>query len=646
MNLPRFTADFAVYRTRNVYREFGQHAVAFSHASGSEAADALPMAPVCPVGGCPVKIVPCDPPECTGGESCCLVRTEFSGGFKVEYFACEDLKTSITNCGFCGHSCGTGEVCCNGTCVNTLAAGYNCTQCGCARGMTCQNGSCECPAGSTNCNGTCTNLASDLFNCGSCGNACPDLGNTLCVNGKCQCTVPGDIICNAACTNPFADSKNCGACGNACNQVDGFCCISAKCTFTDMQRDPNNCGLCGNRCPSGCCSFGSCADLFNDPANCGVCNKVCNSGCCVEGTCADLSNDSKNCGTCGKVCASGCCFQGKCADLVNDPNNCGSCGNVCANGCCVDSKCADFSTDPNNCGSCGNVCPGGSCCENGNCTTVPSLSSVSSNPSGNCNSSTSTNFYLAGANCENLSNLTVSLRVSPTQNLSSTDGFQLQLNAVPPPGNPNQINWMQYSFAVDLSVLPVGGSLNAEVEYWTLQGSSECIIFSNQKVKDCCSNANCCSCSLWDELFGSCCSTQMAFLPSPYTIPAGYVLTINLSTDPNSGNVTQANFSMRDNNNVQVASYAVPIPQNAQAPVQSFQVVAVGNAGCSTANFNPGGGELVYSVAFDDQLCVQGANIKCPGNNSFGGFTGESSNATYGLMSGCCDQTLSQTLTT
>jgi hypothetical protein len=241
--------------------------------------------------------------------------------------------------------------------------------------------------------------------------------------------------------------------------------------------------------------------------------------------------------------------------------------------------------------------------------------------------------------------LTVSLKVSPTQNLTSTDGFQLQLNAVPPPGNPNQLNWMQYSFAVAGDALLDLGVLNAEVEYWTSQGS-ECIVFSNQKVKDCCSNSNCCSCSLWDELFGTCCSTQMSLLPSINTIPAGYTLTFNLSTDPNSGNVTQANFSMRDNNNVQVSSYAVPIPQNAQAPVQSFQVVAVGNAGCANASFNPGGGELVYSVDFDDQLCVQGATIKCPGNNSFGGFTGESSNATYGLMSGCCDQTLSQTLTT
>lgn len=634
MYLPQFTAELAVYPTRNVYREFGQN-TAFAQAPAADADQMVkpPAAPVCSVHGCPVRVFPCDPPECTRGETCCLTSVQYSGGYKNEYYGCANLETSREHCGVCDRACAIGEVCCNGSCIDTASTGYNCEECGCANGMTCQSGTCRCPVGQTSCNGFCVDLSSNSENCGSCGNSCPDLGNTICVNGKCQCSVYGDVICSGSCTNPYGDSKNCGGCGNVCRP--GTCCSGGTCVEVDLLTDPKNCGACDSICYfSNCCSNGKCADILTDPSNCGTCGSVCSSGCCSGGECRDLSNDPNNCGYCGNVCASGCCSGGLCADLGNDAANCGTCGNVCANGCCVGAKCADLSSDPNNCGFCGNTCPTGSCCRNGTCTTVPSLSSVSPNPSGNCGTSASTNYFIAGANCENITNLEIYL--SASQNLFSSNGFSVQLNAVPPSNN--QVNWMQYVFEIN------GKSVEADVEYWTLQGGSECIIFSNQNVSGCCSNANCCNCSWWDNLWGiSCCDTSIASLPNANTIPSGYKLDLTLATNP-TGNVTQANFVMVDNNGNIAANHTVAIPQNVQVPVQSFQVVVVGVNGCATANFSNGGGTLVYGA--DQQLCVQGASIRCSGNNAFGGGTGEASNATYGLMSSCCGTSLAQSVTT
>jgi hypothetical protein len=91
--------------------------------------------------------------ECDAGESACA-----SG--------CVDLKTSNTNCGACGVSCGNGT-CQNGACTVTCTGG---------------NGS---PG--VICNGACVNLATDPNNCGACGNVCPTPTGQVgaCLNGVC-----------------------------------------------------------------------------------------------------------------------------------------------------------------------------------------------------------------------------------------------------------------------------------------------------------------------------------------------------------------------------------------------------------------------------------------------------------------------------
>ncbi len=457
-------------------------------------------------------------PSCAVGDTCCYVGTQISGGYKTEDYTCADTKTSTTNCGRCGKACDFGDVCCNGLCVNTLSANYHCAQCGCTNGMTCQNGTSQCPSGEITCCGYCTNTNTDPSSCGSCGNICPDLGNTICQKGTCQCMVSGDIICNGSCTGPYWDSSNCGSCGNVCPPT---CCAFGACAATNFQTDPNNCGSCGNtRASFNCCSKGQCANVLTDVNNCGTCGNVCPAGssCCL-GTCANYLTDSNNCGGCDNVCGPGfTCCNGDCVFLYEDADNCGKCGHACDNNCCSAGRCANFSNDSNNCGTCRNVCypPYGNCF-NGCCVNNASspLTSVKTSNSPNpCATSDATNYWLSNQYCENITGLNVTLSLQ--QNLYSSNGFSLQLNAVPPPNN-QHVTWMQYAFIVTDS------EVDAWVEYWNWQLSGYCTMFSNNDVDNCCSNGNCCGWfdSWWDEQFGGICNNSFFLTSQSSTVEAG-----------------------------------------------------------------------------------------------------------------------------
>jgi hypothetical protein len=232
-----------------------------------------------------------------------------------------------------------------------------------------------------------------------------------------------------------------------------------------------------------------------------------------------------------------------------------------------------------------------------------------------------------------------------TPGLFSESGFSLQLNAVPPTNNPNQIQWMQY-------VLLFGGdSVDAWVEYWS-QGPSCCSFATNDVGTACCSNGNCCS--------GSGCKTKIP-LPKPLPLNAfSGIAQISLTTDKNE-NVTQANFVITDNDGNRTP-FSVPIPSSVQAPVQAFQFVAVGYDDCQGAIFygdpplsssptNPvnSGALITYNAQSGQELCVQGQSNSC-GAPSI--FTGEYSNAYYGYitvpegtaMDNCCGSELEQAL--
>jgi len=73
---------------------------------------------------------------------------------------CTNFRTSISNCGSCGHACAAGQFCLNGNCVQ------NCT------------------AGQTSCMDGCYNLATDPKHCGTCTNSCPK--GLLCEDSTCR----------------------------------------------------------------------------------------------------------------------------------------------------------------------------------------------------------------------------------------------------------------------------------------------------------------------------------------------------------------------------------------------------------------------------------------------------------------------------
>lgn len=320
--------------------------------------------------------------------------------------ACRDLALDPSNCGSCGTTCASGQVCSNGACVvscggglvrcsavcrDTLADLTNCGRCGntCASGQVCSNGSCavSCAVGLTNCSGTCRDLTTDNNHCGGCGTTCAS--GQICSAGVCQFSCrQGTSNCNGFCRDLQSDVRNCGACGMACasGQVcsNGTCSVSCGIGLTncggvcrDLTTDNNHCRSCGNACSGGqVCSNGacqvSCGEGFN---NC-------------SGRCRDLANDRLHCGACGRACSAGqncvagaCVTEcpvgqnscnGVCVDLQTSRTHCGICsqacgtGQYCEAGVCVVSCtagtmncsgiCRDLASDTANCGGCGNSC--------------------------------------------------------------------------------------------------------------------------------------------------------------------------------------------------------------------------------------------------------------------------------------------------
>jgi len=370
-----------------------------------------------------------------------------------------------------------------------------------------------------------------------------------------------------------------------------------------------------------------------------------------ESCCGDVGctgSDPNNCGSCGVVCppsAPECC-QGTCTNTASDALNCGGCQQVCAAGeACCSGECTSITSDPSNCGQCDNVCPApNSCCWNGVCyADAP----ASLNPGGstgyvpNCNGSTSN--YVLYNGCDDIEDLTVEMTVTGTLTALVTEspatcaskcacvytgatptqdgGFSLQLNAYPQPGqtDPNgvPIDWLQYILLI------ANNRASAQVQYWSPGGTVPVTSLGG--------------------LFGP--------LRSSNTFDSGSVLTIALTTIPvtaNQGVVTSAKFTVTDVGGspfgTVMYSTVVPLPQGAQYAMSAFEVVLVGPDCCSDSNFLAGGGAtLTYSAA--GPLCVQ----QGPGGAACGEsrlVTAETSNASYGAISPCCGQLLTQGIST
>jgi predicted secreted Zn-dependent protease len=112
------------------------------------------------------------------------------------------------NCGACGDICTSSMTCQSGSC-----------QCPAGQQPDPITGKCGCPAGQTSCNGQCVDPAtfqSDPNNCGRCGTICG--GGMTCQSGSCSCPIDKPTICGGQCTNTNTDPNNCIECGTVCSQ--------------------------------------------------------------------------------------------------------------------------------------------------------------------------------------------------------------------------------------------------------------------------------------------------------------------------------------------------------------------------------------------------------------------------------------------
>ncbi len=95
--------------------------------------------------------------------------------------ACVALETDTSNCGECGHTCGAGQVCTNGTCGPMCASGDVCANGVCL--PSCPTGTALCQAAAAGVTAFCSDTQTDSNNCGTCGHACGS--GMACVDGAC-----------------------------------------------------------------------------------------------------------------------------------------------------------------------------------------------------------------------------------------------------------------------------------------------------------------------------------------------------------------------------------------------------------------------------------------------------------------------------
>jgi hypothetical protein len=146
--------------------------------------------------------------------------------------------------------CGSGELCCDGTCSDTDGDPDHCGKCGK-----------ECKGGEKCCRGDCVDTKQDDKNCGKCGKKCKD--GKSCQNGKCEgednCLLSGAICLGGpnddipCCPPSFC--KNLGGTGLCC-RPDGQTCSSDVECCSDLCED----NLCVDCLPlgAGCDSDGQC----------------------------------------------------------------------------------------------------------------------------------------------------------------------------------------------------------------------------------------------------------------------------------------------------------------------------------------------------------------------------------------------------
>jgi hypothetical protein len=202
---------------------------------------------------------------------------------------------------------------------------------------------------------------------------------------------------------------------------------------------------------------------------------------------------------------------------------------------------------------------------------------------------------------------------------------------------------MQYAFLIS------GNAIEATVQYWNIAAFSSCLSTCDQNCVNQGQNVNQCKAQCPLQCVNS--QTQTVNLSqnvlnlSSNTIPAGYVLEIDLNNDVE-GNITGASFSVTDNNG-NTKSATVPLDANHQFPIVAFQVTFGGPGNGSNSQFSSGAGTITYGTS-TGQLCVEGGLPDvCSKSSGSGAGTAETSNATYSAIGWpCCASQPTQSLST
>jgi hypothetical protein len=207
---------------------------------------------------------------------------------------CVDTTTSSTDCGTCGHSCGTGY-CSEGVCYGTTP-------------------SCASPL--TSCSGACVNLSTSVANCGDCGFSCP-VGDS-CVSGTCTTSsVCGTLTsCTDGCQDLLTSTTDCGECGNSCGGAtctNGVCASSATtCSTCETTAESVTCEASYNACADDA----NCSDYSSCMANCVAGDTSCQETCELDYPNGQSEAENLQTCICTSACASSCSTTTYCTQTL------------------------------------------------------------------------------------------------------------------------------------------------------------------------------------------------------------------------------------------------------------------------------------------------------------------------------------------
>jgi hypothetical protein len=388
--------------------------------------------------------------------------------------------------------------------------------------------------------------------------------------------------------------------------LNGDICVgegaSAHCIFSGQFM----CG--GSPCPVGhpccgaeCCSPGdSCCGEYCLPPGYQCCSDgVCpnTEQCCPGGTC---------CQTDQKCCGDTCCYSSQ---------------------TCCTNACKYLQSDVFNCGSCGHACQTNANCVNGSCV-CPVLSAPAYCPPANAAlglgalGSSSNYFLVNGDSCQYIEGLTVSITASET--IVSDNGFTVQVNAIGAPGVGLAAS-QQYVFSI------TGNSIQGEIDNFT-QDDMALIV---------------------------CGGVDLGSTPISNGLPEGYTLQVTLQYQ--GVYVSGALFEVL-NNGRQISSAQLPVSQTGcncslppgytcsgyrsaadLSPIAAVTVNIVGPGNGEPTMFTSGAGTINYAVS-SGALTAASTLPSCVSSSYF--CTVESSNASYGELFACPEQSMTQSFGT